>query len=78
MEKIQESPASDFIRFQVNRQIITLFKNCLIILEDLKLDHPDISDEDFKRSRKKILDYGNSTLREMEAYLDKVEITFKV
>lgn len=72
-----ENLASDLIRFQVHRQITNLFKNCLDILEDLKENDHDMSDEAFKRSRKRILDYGNSALREMEVYLDKVKINFK-
>jgi hypothetical protein len=69
-----ESKASDFIRFQINRKIINLYKNFLIILEDLRDPRFQISEETHKRMRKKTLDYGNDALREIEEYLAKVKI----
>jgi hypothetical protein len=46
------------------------------MLEDLKEDY-DIPDEIYERNRKRVLDYGNDTIRELEENLEKFEIYLK-
>ena len=59
-----------FLSFQVNRKVKNLYKNFLFILEDINADGYNISEEDFQRYRKRVLDQGNDTVRELEEYLD--------
>jgi hypothetical protein len=67
----------DFLKFQVTRKVTNLYKNFLFILEDLQEEDYNISDESYKRSRKRVLDYGNDSIREIEEYLDKFDIRLK-
>ena len=66
-----------FLSFQVNRKVKNLYKNFLFILEDINTDGYNISEEDFQRYRKLILDQGNDTVRELEEYLDSFDIKLK-
>jgi len=75
MEK--ETKEQQFLKFQVTRKVTNLYKNFLFILEDLKDEDYNISDESYKKSRKRVLDYGNDTIREIEDYLDKFNIRLK-
>lgn len=68
------SKEKDYIKFQLRRKITTLFKNFFFILEDLAKENKGISDEKYQQIRKRILDYGNDTIREMEEDIDKFEI----
>jgi|TARA_R110002074_G_scaffold267104_2_gene439386 hypothetical protein len=71
-EKLQE-----YVSFQLTRKVTHLYKNFLFILEDLKSQGYDISDEDFQRCRKRILDHGNDTVREIEDCLKDLDIRLK-
>ena len=53
-----------------------LYKNFLFILEDLH-SSGEISEEIYKRSRKRILDYGNDTIRELEEDISSFDINLK-
>tara|TARA_Y100000593_G_scaffold21481_3_gene43172 strand:+ start:1777 stop:2004 length:228 start_codon:yes stop_codon:yes gene_type:complete len=75
MEKREKE--KDFLKFQVTRKVTNLYKNFLFILEDLQEEDYNISDESYKRSRKRVLDYGNDSIREIEDYLDKFDIRLK-
>lgn len=66
-----------FLSFQVNRKVKNLYKNFLFILEDINADGYNISEEDFQRYRKRVLDQGNDTVRELEEYLDSFDIKLK-
>lgn len=68
---------SEFFKFQTQRKITNLYKNLLIILEDIKNPPYNLKEEDFKRIRKKILDCGNDTAREIEQDFDKISIYLK-
>ena len=68
--------AKEFIFFHNRRKIINLYKQYLFLLEDLKEDY-DIPDEVYERNRKRVLDYGNDTIRELEENLEKFEIYLK-
>ena len=67
----------DFLKFQVTRKVTNLYKNFLFILEDLQGEDYNISEEAYKRSRKRVLDHGNDSIREIEEYLEKFEIRLK-
>lgn len=70
------SPAKDFVFFQNRRKIINLCKYFLLSLEDLRDDY-DIPEEIYERNRKRILDFGNDTIRELEENLEKFEFNLK-
>tara|TARA_R100000008_G_C3586495_1_gene172829 strand:- start:1615 stop:1848 length:234 start_codon:yes stop_codon:yes gene_type:complete len=67
----------DFMAFQVRRKVTNLYKNFLFILEDLEDSGLQIPDEVYQKARKRVLDYGNDTIREIEENLDKFDIKLK-
>ena len=67
----------NFLSFQMQRKVKNLYKQFLFILEDLDADGYHISEEDFQRYRKRVLDQGNDTLRELDEYLDNFDIDLK-
>jgi len=68
----------DFVKFQINRKVINLYKTFFIILEDLQENgFLKMSSASYSRIRKKILDGGNDCIREIEDYLEKLDITIK-
>ena len=67
----------EFLQFQVQRKVVSLYKSFLFILEDLKSQGYDISDEDFQRCRKRVLDHGNDAIREIEDCLKDLDIRLK-
>lgn len=66
-----------FLSFQVNRKVKNLYKHFLFILEDMNADGYNISEDDFQRYRKRILDHGNDTVRELEEYLENFDVKLK-
>ena len=64
----------EFILFQNRRKVINLYKNFLILLEDLKEDGYNISEEKYQRLRKKVLDSGNDTIRQFEEELNNIDL----
>ena len=69
---------SEFVRFQITRKVNGLYKQFLFILEDVKDDNANkIDDKSYQRARKRILDFGNDTIREMEEDFSKLKITLK-
>ena len=69
---------SEFVRFQITRKVTGLSKQFLFILEDVKDDNANkIDDKSYQRARKRILDFGNDTIREMEEDFSKLKITLK-
>jgi hypothetical protein len=66
--------AKDFLSFQVNRKVTSLYKSFLFILEDLQDSGYNISDSVFQRYRKRVLDNGNDAIREIEEILEKLKI----
>ena len=67
-----------FLVFQLRRKVVNLYKNYLFILEDLKKDGYDIPEEEYQRIRKRILDYGNDTIREIEENVENFDIKLKL
>jgi hypothetical protein len=64
----------EFILFQNRRKVINLYKNFLILLEDLKEDGYNISEEKYQRLRKKVLDSGNDAIRQFEEELNNIDL----
>tara|TARA_Y100000593_G_scaffold72793_1_gene133738 strand:+ start:4337 stop:4561 length:225 start_codon:yes stop_codon:yes gene_type:complete len=74
---MEKENVKDFLRFQVRRKITSLYKNFLFILEDLKSERYNMPEEVYQRHRKRVLDYGNDTIREIEECLDNLDIRIK-
>jgi len=64
----------EFVLFQNRRKVINLYKNFLILLEDLKEDGYNISEEKYQRLRKRVLDSGNDTIRQFEEELNNIDL----
>ena len=64
----------EFLQFQINRKVKNLYKNFLFILEDLKDEDYNIDEETYQKLRKRVLDHGNDTSREIEDYLNNFNI----
>lgn len=69
------SKEKDYLSFQVRRKVTSLFKNYFIILEDLVRENPSISQEKYNQIRKRILDYSNDTIREIEQDIEQFKIS---
>ena len=67
----------EFLQFQVQRKVVSLYKSFLFILEDLKAQGYDIDEDMYQRCRKMVLDQGNDTIREIEDYLNNFDIRLK-
>ena len=67
----------EFLQFQVQRKDVSLYKSFLFILEDLKAQGYDIDEDMYQRCRKRVLDQGNDTIREIEDYLNNFDIRLK-
>lgn len=89
----------DFLRFQIKRAVTTLFKQYLILLEEIGENHdealarlnknlPDeykkyveladyLTIEQSDRLRKKVLDIGNESIRNLNEVVDRLDIEFK-
>lgn len=74
---INSEKVREFTQFQINRHITNLYKQFLFILEDIRDNKYNITSESYQQIRKRILDISNDTLREMEEYLNKLEINIK-
>jgi len=65
-----------FINFQNKRKIINLCKSFLILLEDSGAEKC-IDKDKYQQIRKRVLDYGNDSIRELEEHLSNFNINFK-
>jgi len=66
----------EFLQFQIRRKVTNLYKQFLFILEDVEQDRNNAK-EHYQRNRKRILDFGNDTIRELEECLKNLEIKIK-
>ena len=66
---MHSSKEQEYLVFQIRRKIINLYKNFFFLLEDLGL-----SDDQYQKLRKRILDYGNDAIREIEEDVKKFDI----
>tara|TARA_R100000008_G_scaffold86888_1_gene82459 strand:+ start:4840 stop:5109 length:270 start_codon:yes stop_codon:yes gene_type:complete len=77
-QKRIDSKLDEFIKFQINRKVINLYKTFFIILEDLQEQgFLKMSSASYSRVRKKVLDGGNDCIREIEDYLEKLDVSIK-
>jgi len=68
------SKEQDYLNFQVQRKITTLFKNFFFLLEDLKRENPSISKEKYDQIRKRVLDYSNDAIRDIQCDINQFDI----
>jgi hypothetical protein len=61
--------------FNASRHITLLYKEFLTMLELIRDDRYNINDETYSVLRKRILDAGNSTIREVSDQLDKFKFS---
>ncbi len=73
----EESKAKNFLVFQSKRKIISLCKNFLVLLEDAQVSEKCIPDEVYQKIRKRVLDYGNDAIRDLEENYTNFDIIFK-
>ena len=77
-QKEENNKLEEFVKFQINRKVINLYKTFFIILEDLQEQgFLNMSSATYNRIRKKILDGGNDCIREIEDYLEKLDVSLK-
>ena len=95
---MDQGKLKELVEFQVNRNVINLYKSFLIMMEDMHHQHrmtftklrmalpederlinqADYWDEEqMDYLRKKVLDTGNHTLRELISHLDQFNVTIK-
>jgi|TARA_B100000131_G_scaffold291219_1_gene304613 hypothetical protein len=74
---MEEDKVKGFVKFQVRRKITNLYKNFLFILEDLKDKKYYNSEEEYQKTRKRVLDLGNDLIRDIEETLDNVDVKLK-
>jgi len=67
---------NDFVKGFVYRDVKKLYLSFLYSLEDLK-SQDKISDDEFQRMRKRVLDYGNNCYRNIEEELDNFDFKLK-
>jgi hypothetical protein len=65
----QGSHNREFVNLQVQSLVAKLFKSNLVTLDTLK-EHSEVSDAVAKEARKRILDSGNDTVRELLNLID--------
>jgi len=63
---------NDFVKAFVFRDIKKLYLNFLYTLEDLESENK-ISEEEFNRLRKRVLDHGNNCYRNIEEQLNSFD-----
>lgn len=66
----------NFIKGFIKRSITRLFLSFIYMLEDL-VSEDKISQEDFQRLRKRVLDKGNNCIRDISDELENFEFLFK-
>jgi len=66
----------NFIKGFIKRSITRLFLSFIYMLEDL-VSEEKISQEDFQRLRKRVLDKGNNCIRDISDELENFEFLFK-
>jgi hypothetical protein len=70
-------PIKEYVVFQLRRKITNLYKQFLFILEDIDNSKYNMSDEAYQKFRKRVLDYGNDTIREVEEDISKFDFNLK-
>lgn len=65
----------NFIFGFIKKSVTRLFLSFIYILEDIVADGR-MSDEEFQKLRKRILDYGNNTVRDINKELENFDFLF--
>lgn len=68
----------EYLEFQIKREVTTLYKNFLQIVENIRDERYTISNSTFDFIRKRVLDDGNSASRNLIGHLDKVDVKLKL
>lgn len=68
---------NNYLKFHIEKDVKSLYKSFLLLIEDLEQRGYKFNEDDFKYIRKKILDKGNETIRELEIEVDKFDIKLK-
>ena len=75
--EINNQKIKELFLFQIRRKITNIYKNFFFIIEDLQDLGYNISDEQYSKIRKRILDSGNDAIREIEEQLNQYNISLK-
>ena len=67
---------NDFVKGLIYRDVKKLYLSFLYSLEDLK-NQDKITEDEFQRMRKRVLDYGNNCYRNIEEELDNFDFKLK-
>ena len=67
---------NDLIKGFIYRDVKKLYLSFLYTLEDLK-SQDKITEDEFQRMRKRVLDYGNNCYRNIEEELDNFDFKLK-
>ena len=67
---------NNFVIGAVSNEVKKLYLSVLYSAEDLERQGK-LGEEDFQFLRKRILDYGNNAIRNLELQLDNFDFTFK-
>lgn len=68
------SKEQEYLNFQVKRKVTALFKNIFFLLEDLQKENKNFSKEKYEHLRKRILDYGNDAIRDIQTDINQFNI----
>lgn len=74
---INSDKLRELVIYQQHRQISSLYKSFLIILEELSRNRYQIDENTYSNLRKRILDSGNTATRELEELLAKFDFILK-
>lgn len=67
---------NDFVKGLLYKEVKKLYLSFLYTLEDLK-SQDKITEDEFQRMRKRVLDYGNNCYRNMEEELNNFDFKLK-
>jgi ferredoxin-fold anticodon binding domain-containing protein len=67
---------NDLVKGFIYRDVKKLYLSFLYALEDLK-SQDKITEDEFQRMRKRVLDYGNNCYRNIEEELDNFDFKLK-
>jgi len=77
LNNIDSEAINSIVKWKINSNTSSLYKFCLILLEDVRDKRFVIDEQTYAVLRKKILDQGNASIRENEEFLKKFDFSFK-
>jgi len=73
--EIDSDKIKEYALFHINRKVINLYKQFLFILEDIRDEKFSVEDPRvYQATRKRVLDLGNDTIREISEMMEQLEI----